>query len=120
MSVQLKKWLPIGLCCLPGIAAAAILGAGVLLGGATVSASWGGPLRSGILMLALLACPLSMVFMMRRMSHNTPPGAVSSMATCCAPNDQSTDPGRLAALQAQREALERQVMELQARIEKVA
>ena len=119
MSSRLKKWLPIGLCCLPGIAIAAMVGASVLLGGATFGVSLGGPLGIGILALAFLACPLSMGFMMWRSNRNMIAGATHAMAACCAPAEQTasmpdildvgSSPERLSQLVARREALEREL-----------
>jgi len=116
MSAKLKKWLPIGLCCLPGIAIAAMVGASVLIGGATFGVGLGGPLGIGIILLALVACPLSMGLMMWRGNRNTSSGTMSSIP-CCAPGGGMTAPltqpeasalsGRLAQLVARREALER-------------
>src|SRR5712692_79329 len=117
MSARLKKWLPIGLCCLPGIAIAAFVGASVLLGGATFGVGLGGPLGVGIIALALLACPLSMGVMTWRNNRNMPEGVTANMA-CCAPGEQTastpaqpqatSSPERLAQLVARREVLERE------------
>jgi hypothetical protein len=108
--------LPIGLCCLPGLAIAAIIGASVLLGGATFGMRLGGPLAVAILALAFLACPLSMGFMTWRRNRNMPAGVNQATATCCAHGDQTTSmpaildvgssPEHLAQLVARREALE--------------
>ena len=116
ISVRSKKWLPIGLCCLPGVALAVIVGVSVLLGGATFGVSLGGPLGVGILALAFLACPLSMGFMMWRGNRSGSSGTMNSMP-CCAPGEGATatvtqlEAGsmseRLAQLVARREALER-------------
>ena len=66
MDTKIRKWLPIALCCLPGVAVAAIVGVSIALGGATVSASLGGPLGIGLIVLAALSCPLSMYLLMTR------------------------------------------------------
>jgi len=119
ISARLKKWLPIGLCCLPGIAIAAIVGASVLIGGATFGVGLGGPLGVAILALALLACPLSMGFMMWRGNRNMVAGTTHAMTPCCAPDEQTasmldtleegSSPKRLAQLVARREAIEREL-----------
>jgi hypothetical protein len=116
MFTRLKRWLPIGLCCLPGLAIAAIIGASVLLGGATFGMRLGGPLGVAILALAFLACPLSMGFMTWRSNRNMPAVANQATATCCAHGDQTTSipdilyvgssPEHLAQLVDRREALE--------------
>ena len=118
MSTRLKKWLPIGLCCLPGIAIAAFVGASVLLGGASVGAGLGSPLRLGLLALALLACPLGMGVMTWLNKRNAPEGLTNNVA-CCAPGEQmamaskqvqaTSSAERLAQLVARRETLERQL-----------
>ena len=66
MDTKIRKWMPIALCCLPGIAVAAIVGVSIALGSATVSASMSGPLGIGLIVLAALSCPMSMYFLMTR------------------------------------------------------
>ena len=118
---KIAKWLPVALCCLPGVAAAAIVGVGIAVGGSAFGASFGGPLGLGLVALALLACPLSMGLMvMRRGSNrNSASGRSQMMADCCLPGEANTSPEagssaeRLASLRAQREALERELAEMQ-------
>ncbi len=112
----LKRWLPIALCCLPGIAVAAIVGVGIAGGGAIL----GGPLGLGLITLAILACPLSMGWMMRGTNRNTASRDSTMMADCCMPSEAtsaSSEAGssadRLAGLRAKREALERELAEMQ-------
>ena len=118
MNVKLRRWLPIGLCCLPGIAAVTMIGVGLIIGEAAFGASLGGPLGLGLIALALLACPLGMGLMMWR-GRNTASGNSSGMMSCCAPDEalpllESELPAdRMAALRDRREALEREVAELQ-------
>lgn len=118
MNAKLRTWLPIGLCCLPGMAAVAIVGFGLIAGETAFGTSLGGSLGLGLVALAILACPLSMGLMMWR-SRNTAPGRLSSMASCCAPDEAAASFGatspaeRLAALHDRREALERELAELQ-------
>src|SRR5438094_603780 len=64
MNTKLRKWMPIALCCLPGVAIAAIIGMGIAVGGAAVGAFLGGSLGIGLIVLTTLACPLSMYLMM--------------------------------------------------------
>ena len=117
MNANTKRWLPIALCCLPGVAVAAVVGLGVAAGGTAFGASFGGPLGLGLIALVMLACPISMALMMRRGSkQNTPSGSSSLMVDCCLPGEQAArvESDRLATLRARREALEREVAELQA------
>jgi len=118
MNAKLRRWLPIGLCCLPGIVAVTMIAIGLIVGEAAFGASLGGPLGLGLIALALLACPLGMGLMMWR-DRSMAPGNSSGMMSCCAPDDALPllEPGlpadRLAALRDRREALEREVAELQ-------
>ena len=94
MNTKLQKWMPIALCCLPGVAIAAIIGVGIALGGSAVAASLGGPLGIGLVVLAALACPLSIGLMMRQRGSSQKPAQNDSqlMADCCAPGEEaSTD-----------------------------
>jgi len=119
MNTKWRQWLPMALCCLPGILAAALIGVGaVALGGASLS----GPLGLGLIALAVLACPLSMGLMMWRSTrHHSATDSAPPMANCCLPGEtleafESNAPAeRLAALRARREALERELAELQTR-----
>ncbi len=122
MKARLSKWLPIALCCVPGIAIAAIVGIGIVLGGAAFGASplGSGPLGIGIVALAALACPLSMgLMMMRGMKQKSATGSAQMIADCCAPgqasvsDDTSLSADSLSALRTRREALERELADLQ-------
>lgn len=88
MNPRLRKWLPIALCCLPGVVAAAAVGLSFAIGGTAFGASLGGPLGFGLIALAMLACPLSMGLMMRRGARQNP---VSNrrVTNCCVPGEQS-------------------------------
>jgi len=59
MALRLKQWLPMALCCLPGLAIATLVAASVLFGGARIGVGLGGPLQLGLLALALIS-PLSL------------------------------------------------------------
>ena len=114
MNTKLQKWMPIALCCLPGVAIAAIIGVGIGVGGSAVGAFLSGPLGIGLVVLAALACPLSMGLMMRRhgSSQKTTQNDSQRMADCCAPGEEtSTD--HLATLRAQRKLLERELASMQ-------
>ncbi len=52
MNTKLQKWMPIALCCLPGVAA--IIGVGIASGDSMVGASLGGPLGLSLIVLAAL------------------------------------------------------------------
>jgi len=117
----LRRWLPIALCCLPGVAAAAVIGIGAAVGGAAAGAFLNGPLGLGLIVLAVLACPLSMGWMMwRAANRKAASSSAVMMADCCAPGEVPTpaeagpSAERLAALRAQREAFERELATPQA------
>ena len=115
MNTKLQKWMPIALCCLPGVAIAAILGISIAIGGAAVGPSLGGLLGIGLIVLAALACPLSMYWMMtrrRRLSQKVTSNGSQTMADCCAPSEEfSSD--RLESLRTQRESLEHELASMQ-------
>ena len=124
MKATLRKWLPIALCCVPGIAIAGIVGVGLAAGGAALGTSLGGPLGLVLIGLAVLACPASMGLMMLRQRGSDENsaragGASSTMADCCLPGQgepaaEAGAPGaRLAGLRAQRESLERELADMQ-------
>ena len=114
MNTKLRKWMPIALCCLPGVAVAAIIGIGIAVGGAAIGVSLGGPLGIGLIVLAALACPVSMYWMMRPRGSSQEAASKGSqmMADCCMPQEDASD-DRLVALKAQRESLERELAEMQ-------
>lgn len=115
MNTKLRKWLPIALCCLPGIAIAAIIGVGIALGGSAIGATLGGPLGISLIMLAALACPLSMGLMMTRQrgsSQKATPNSSQMMVDCCAPGEEASS-DRLESLRAQRESLEHELAAMQ-------
>ena len=115
MNAKLRKWMPIALCCLPGVAIAVITGIGIAAGGAAVGAFLGGPMGISLIVLAALACPLGMYLMMTRQhgsrQKSTPNGS-QLMADCCAPGEE-TSSDRLESLRAQRESLERELASMQ-------
>ena len=116
MNTKLRKWMPIALCCLPGVAVAAIIGVAITLGGTTVGGFLGGPLGIGLIVLAALACPLSMGLIMMRQNtssqQTTTRNRSQLVADCCAPGEE-TSADHLAALRAQRESLEHELAAMQ-------
>ena len=121
MNTKLQKWMPIALCCLPGVAIAIIAGVGIALGGAAVGTSLGGPLGIGLIVLAALACPLSMYLMMTRhrgSSQKVTSNGSQLMADCCAPGEEASS-DRLESLRAQRKSLESELAKMQALSSKV-
>ena len=110
MSLAIRKWLPFALCCAPG-AIAALLVAGVAFGGAAFGLSLNSPLGIGLLGVAMLACPVSMIWMMRGMTRA--PESADAM-NCCAPQvDARSAVNSLNDLRAQRTQLEREIAALQ-------
>ena len=115
MNTKLRKWIPLALCCLPGVAIAAIIGVGIALGGSMVGASLGGPLGISLIVLASLACPLSMGLIMMRQRGSSQKAAHNDsqlMADCCAPGEEASS-DRLESLRAQRESLEHELAAMQ-------
>lgn len=110
MSQAIRQWLPFALCCMPG-AVAALVVAGIAFGGATFGITLNSTLGTGLLGVAMLACPVSMVLMMRHMKGAP---AVSDAMRCCAP--QAAAPlstNSLPDLRAQRAQLEQELAALQ-------
>jgi len=116
MNTKVRRWLPIALCCLPGVAIVAVVGIGAAIGGVSLS----GPLGLALIALAMLACPVSMGLMMMRRGSNPKSASQGShtMADCCAPGEAPTASEvdsaaeRLAPLRERREALGRELAEL--------
>lgn len=118
MTRSISRWLPIALCCVPGVMAVILIGGGVAVGGAAFSGFFSEPLGLGLTVLALLACPITMGLIMKQGSKRKEVSGKSAiMADCCLPGEPVSTIGvdRLAALRSQREALEREVAKLQAR-----
>ena len=123
MKSILRKWLPVALCCVPGVAVAGVVGIGLAAGGAALGSSFGGPLGLALIGLAVLACPVSMGLMMLRQRGSSEVSSrigvpTPEMADCCLPgqvmpvSEAGASGEWLAALRAQREALERELAEL--------
>ena len=108
-----KGWLPIALCCLPGVTAAIVV-IGLSAAGGALDVRFDGPLGLGLLALTLLACPLSMglVMIRRELNRNMAPGGLVPRTNCCLPAEAFSGK-RLAALRARREVLERELAEMQ-------
>ena len=106
---RLRRWLPFGACCLPGIAAGLVVALGTVGG-----VSFDGPL-SGLLVLAFLACPLVTVFMLMSRMYSSDKGDHSPrIAGCCiSSSDYATiESERLSMLRTRREALEHEIVTL--------
>ena len=117
-----RRWIPIALCCLPGLVAAGLVALGLAAGGTAWGNILGSPLGSA------LGAVFAMTYlgwigwmswrMMRRPSPSRPTRAA---AECCegvgpVPSDESIANGeRLALLIAQREHLEARLAQLSAR-----
>ena len=115
MNTKLQKWMPIALCCLPGVLIAAIIVIGIAVGGAAVGASLSGPLGIGLIVLATLACPLSMYLMMTRQGGSSQKATLNGSqltADCCVPGEEASS-DRLESLRAHRKLLERELAAMQ-------
>lgn len=120
MKIGRRRWIPVALCCLPAVAIAAILLAGIVVGGASIGAVFGGPIGVGVLGLALLACPVTMGWMLWRMSAGSDHTARSN--DCCIPEQQNVAQvpdaaERLSALRMRRAALEAEIAEVARSVE---
>ncbi|MCE7981804.1 MAG: hypothetical protein DYG89_11465 [Caldilinea sp. CFX5] len=120
MTMKVRRWLPIALCCLPGIVIATVVGISIAAGGVAFGTALGGPLGLGLIALALLACPLSMGLMVwRTTQQNGASSHTATMSACCMPGEStaaaatSAGEDRLAALRERHVALERELAELQ-------
>lgn len=105
-----RSWLPIALCCLPGvIVALAIIGPSFGL-------SLDGPF-SGLVALSLFACPLTMFLLIsRRLRDDGIPNESAKVVGCCVSPDYflTWERNRLSTLQAQQASLDDESAELQA------
>jgi hypothetical protein len=114
-----RKWMPLVVCCLPGLVVVVLVGVGAVAGGA-LGVSFNGPVGTLLLALAFLACPLHMGWMMWRLHKQQAAASHAGMrAACCLPSQEAsatepTSSERLVALRAERTALERELAELQA------
>ena len=118
MKTNFRKWIPVALCCLPGVAVAAIVGISLAAGSAGVAAWLGGPLGIGLLVLAVLACPVSMILIMRQRGsgQQSISDDPTALMDCCLPTqDEEASTNRPASLRTKRESLERELAELQAK-----
>ncbi|MEO5886348.1 MAG: hypothetical protein ABIQ77_01680 [Anaerolineales bacterium] len=116
MKTNFRKWIPIALCCLPGVAVAAIVGVGIAAGGAALGTSLAGPLGIGLLVLTVLACPASMILMMRQRGsgqQSVSEGSTALMDCCLPTQNEEASTNQLASLRAKRESLEHELAALQ-------
>ena len=94
------------------------MGVGIAAGGAARGTWLGGPLGIGLLVLAVLACPVSMILMMRQRGsgqQSVSNGSTALMDCCLPTQDEESSTNQLASLRAKREALEYELAELQAK-----
>lgn len=123
MKTRVRSWLPMLLCLLPVIVVGALVGLTLLTGVAAFRATVGGPVGLTLVALAILACPVGMGLMLWRRQASTPGSSSASAPTmaCCLPGEEirpsalSSSNDQLAALRARREALERELADLQAK-----
>lgn len=123
MKTRVRNGLPMLLCILPGIAVGALVGLSLLTGGAAFRAPSSGSAGLILVALAILACPVGMGLMMWRRHASTlgPSSGSAPTMACCLPGEEapssatSSGTERLAALRARREALERELADLQAK-----
>lgn len=92
-----------------------LVGVGVAAGGTAFAGTLGRPLGLGLIVLALLAWPVSMALMLRRGTNRNPAAGHSpAMADCCLPaeSEAGSPSDRLTSLRARREVLERELAEM--------
>ena len=119
MMRRLRAWVGMVLCCLPGMAIALILGAGMAMGRAAFGFLDGGPTGKGgypmepttlLLLAAALACPIGMGLTMWMMNRNM--GAQHSQSTPSQAEAATLpDAERLGRLREQRQRLEEEISE---------
>lgn len=109
MACQMKRWLPIGICCLPGFAAA-LVAAGII----TVKGMQSMDINTLFLLVMGLACPIGMGLMMwlmnKNMSHQPEQSSSDKQKRISAAD-------RLVALHEERRALESEIAELSHEVE---
>ncbi len=88
LKIKLKRWMPIALCCLPAVAIAVVIGIEMAVGGALGGVFNGTDV--GLILMILLVCPLSMLWMMWRMQKRDAAGKSAGMVACCLPNQDSS------------------------------
>ena len=110
-----RSWLPIALCCVPGVALVGLLAGGLILGG-TAAGILNSPWALGILAVAVLACPLAMGWaVLHRARSVSVSGAARTVLDCCppdslaAPSDTDLLESRLTELRERRRALQMEV-----------
>ncbi|MBZ0294516.1 MAG: hypothetical protein K8L99_18270 [Anaerolineae bacterium] len=105
----MKRWLPIGICCLPGFAAV-LVAAGII----TVKGMQSMDINTLFLLVMGLACPIGMGLMMwlmnKNMSHQPEQSSSDKQKRISAAD-------RLVALHEERRALESEIAELSHEVE---
>jgi uncharacterized protein YlxW (UPF0749 family) len=105
--MKIKHWLPIALCCLPGVIIGVLLGVGTSFFGNTRINSMNA--NSIFLLMMGLACPIGMglmIWLMNKNMSNQSGHSFSDKKELVSPAQQ------LADLQAQRQMLEAEIAEL--------
>lgn len=105
--MKIKGWLPIALCCVPGLIVGVLLGVGAnFFGNVRIDNVNTNPI---FLMMMGLACPIGMGLMMWLMNKNM---SGKSEHLRSDKQEHISAVGRLAALQQQRRMLEAEIAEL--------
>lgn len=113
-----RSWLPVALCCVPGVAGVAIVLGSLILGGAAWTQVRSAPWVAGVLVLGVLVCPLAMASMIQIRRRTSEVGREDrAMIDCCPPGDlPNVDRGqnleaRLSEVRAEGRALELEIAE---------
>lgn len=105
--MKTKRWLPMVLCCLPGVAVGVLVGVGIIfVGNVRINRM---DANSIFLLLMGLACPIGMGLMMWLMNKQTGHQPEYLSADKHKPINPAS---RLTALQEQRQQLEAEIAEL--------
>jgi cell division protein FtsB len=105
--MKMKRWLPIALCCVPGVVIGALLGVGVIFFGNVRRFDM--DLNAVFLLIMGFACPIGMGVMMWLMNKN-----MSQQQEHLSPDKQKgiSAADHLSALHQQRQILETEIAEL--------
>lgn len=84
----MRRWLPVAICCVPGVLIAAVLTVGLLTGGLVLRADSGSPLTLAVLAGAVLAAPVTVMLTMGRRGRRSEGVSQRTISqSCCEPTE---------------------------------